>query len=171
VESRPAKPRSADAVEQIEGLVEHPAGPRLVPVDLVDDDDRPQAVLESLLRHEARLGHGAVHGIHQQQNAIHHREDPLDLAAEISVAGRVDDVDPEVPPGDGGVLRKDGYPALALQGVRIHHALLEILACIERAGLAQKLVYERGLAMIDVRDDGDVAKFLRHDMPLGNRPL
>src|SRR5882757_1251156 len=36
----------AEAVEEIERLVEHPARTGLVPIDLVDDDDRAQAVLE-----------------------------------------------------------------------------------------------------------------------------
>ena len=152
-------PRS---VEQIEGLVEDPARPRLVPVDLVDDDDGAQAVFERLLRDETRLRHGAVNGIHQQQHAVDHGEHALDLAAEIGVARRVDDVDPEVAPGDRGVLRENGDAALALEGIRVHDALLQILAGIERAGLAEELIDERGLAMIDVRDDGDVAKFLRH---------
>jgi len=43
---------------------------------------------------------------------------------------------------------------------------LQILARIERAGLTQQLIDERGLAMIDVRDDGDVAKFLSHSEAL-----
>jgi CheY-like chemotaxis protein len=178
VESRPAKPRKcrgvhhreiqllvggAEAVEQIEGLVEHPARTRLVAIDLVDDDDRTQAVLERLLRDETGLRHGPVHRVHQQQHAVDHGEHALDLAAEVRVPRRVDDVDAIVAPGDGGVLGENGDATLALEHVRIHDALLQVLARIERAGLAQQLIHERGLAMIDVRDDGDVAKFLRHN--------
>jgi hypothetical protein len=48
-------------------------------------------------------------------------EDALDLAAEIGVAGRVDDVD-------------------------------------ARAGLLEKPVDEGGLPMVDMGDDGDIAK-------------
>ncbi len=32
-------------------------------------------------------------GVHQQQGAVGHLQDALDLAAEVGVAGRVDDVD------------------------------------------------------------------------------
>ena len=51
------------------------------------------AHLERLLEHEAGLRHGAFGGIDQQQHAVHHVHHALDLAAEIGVAGRVDDVD------------------------------------------------------------------------------
>ncbi len=148
----------AELVEQVERLVEHPVRARFVAVDLVDDHDRPQAVLERLLRHEARLRHRPVDGVDQQQHGVDHRQHALDLAAEVGVAGRVDDVDAVVAPLDRGVLRQDRDAALALQRVRIHDALGHDLARSERAGLLQELIDERGLAMIDVRDDGDVAK-------------
>jgi len=37
------------------------------------------------------------------------------------------------------------------------------------AGLAQQLVDQRGLAMVDVGDDGDVAKVLDHGRPGGKK--
>jgi hypothetical protein len=39
---------------------------------------------------------------------------------------------------------------------------LQILARVERPGLPQQLIDESGFAVIDVRDDGDIAKFLSH---------
>ncbi len=151
------------AIEQIEGLIQHPAWSGFVAIDLVDDDDGPQAVLEGLLRHEAGLRHRAVHRVNKQQHAIDHGQHALDFAAEVRVTRRVDDVDAIVAPGDRRVLGEDRDAALALQIIRIHDALLQVLARVERPGLTQQLIDERGLAMIDVRDDGDVAKFLSHD--------
>jgi hypothetical protein len=43
---------------------------------------------------------------------------------------------------------------------------LQILARVERPGLPQQLIHESGLAVIDVRDDGDIAKFLSHSEAL-----
>ena len=148
----------AEAVEQVEGLVEHPVRARLVAVDLVDHHDRPQAVREGLLRDEARLRHRAVHRVHQQQHRVHHRQHALDLAAEVGVPGRVDDVDAVAVPEDGGVLGEDGDAALALQRVRVHHALGRDLAGVERAGLPEQLVDQRGLAVVDMGDDRNVAQ-------------
>jgi hypothetical protein len=78
------------------------------------------------------------------------------------VARRVDDVDAVVVPDDRGVLREDRDPALLLDRVRVHHPLLEVLARIQRPRLAQQLVDERGLAVVDVGDDRDVAECLGH---------
>jgi hypothetical protein len=73
------------------------------------------------------------------------------------VAGGVDDVDLDVVPADAGVLGEDGDPPLALERVGVHHALLHDLVLAEGPALAEHLVHERGLAVIDVGDDGDVA--------------
>ncbi len=70
--------------------------------------------------------------------------------------GRVDDVDLGAVPADGGVLGEDRDAALALERVRVHHALLHDLIIAKRARLAEHLVHERRLAVIDVRDDSDV---------------
>ena len=57
----------------------------------------------------------------------------------------------------GGVLGQDGDAALALEVVVVHHPLGHLLVGAERAALPQQRVDERGLAVVDVRDDGDVA--------------
>ena len=58
---------------------------------------------------------------------------------------------------DRGVLRENGDAALALELVAVHRALGHALVRAECAALVQHRVDERGLAMIDVGDDGDVA--------------
>src|SRR5262249_25141425 len=55
-------------------------------------------------------------------------------------------------------LGENGDAALALQIVGVHRALGNPLVFAERAGLLQQAVDQRGLAMVDVGDDGDVAK-------------
>ena len=51
--------------------------------------------------------------------AVGHLEDALDLAAEVGVAGRVDDVDLDVAELEGDVLGQDGDAALAFQVVGV----------------------------------------------------
>ena len=58
---------------------------------------------------------------------------------------------------DGGVLGQDGDAALALEVVVVHRALGDPLVRAERAALVQQRVDQRGLAVVDVGDDGDVA--------------
>jgi purine nucleoside phosphorylase len=102
---------------------DHPVGARARPVDLVDHDDRVQAQRQRLARDEARLRHRAFDRIDQQQHAVDHRQHALDLAAEVGVSRRVDDVDARAAVLDCAVLGEDGDAALALDVVRVHHAL------------------------------------------------
>ena len=78
-----------------------------------------RSAVERLAQHEARLRHDALGGIDEQQGAVGHFQDALDLAAEIGVAGRVDDVDLGVAELQGDVLGQDGDAALALQIVGV----------------------------------------------------
>jgi hypothetical protein len=48
-------------------------------------------------------------------------------------------------------------PAFAFEVVRIHGALGHLLVLAEGAALLQQAIDQRGLAMVDVRDDRDVA--------------
>ena len=73
------------------------------------------------------------------------------------MAGRVHDVDQGLAVVDGGVLGQDGDAALALELVAVHGALGDALVGAEHAALAEHGVDQRGLAVIDVGDDGDVA--------------
>ena len=148
--------------EQIEHFIQHFAGARIRTVDLVDDDNRSQAQRQRLAADELGLRHRAFGSINQQNHAIDHRQDALHLAAEIGVARGVDDVDViRVPVGIGpfnaGALGEDGDPAFLFQVIGIHGAFGHALVVAESAGLAEQLVDQGGLAMVDVRDDRDVA--------------
>ena len=74
------------------------------------------------------------------------------------MAGRVDDVDLDAVIAHAGGLGQNGDAALALQFVGIHHALDIVLVFAEDAALIQHGVHQRGLAVIDVRNDGDIAR-------------
>ena len=144
--------------EQVVDLVQHFLRARVGTVDLVDHQDRRQLGLQRLAQHVARLRQRAFAGVHQQHDAVHHLQRALHLAAEIAVAGRVHDVDLDVVIEDGRVLGQNGDAALALQIVGVHHALDVRFVGAERAALVQHGVHQRGLAVVNVRDDGDVAK-------------
>ena len=144
--------------QKLEHLVVNLIRPGVGTVHLVDHDQRQQSEGECLAGHEAGLGHRSLGRVDQQQHAVHHAQNALHLAAEVGVPGRVDDVDLGAPPMDGGVLRKDGDAALPLQRIGVHDAVADDLAFAEHTGLPEHLVDKRGLAVIDVSDDGDVAE-------------
>ena len=113
--------------ERVEDLVQDFDGPGIGPVDLVDHDDRPDVAGERLAKHELGLRHRPFEGVDQDQRPIGHLERSLDLAAEIGVAGRIDDVDLDVAVFDGDVLGQDGDAALALEIVGVENALAQEL--------------------------------------------
>ena len=127
------------------------------PVDLVDGDDRAQPRLSAFDTTNLVCGSG-LGGVDQHDDTVDHVEDALDFAAEVGVARRVDDVDARALPHERGALGEDRDAALAFQIVGIHGALDDALVLAKRARLFQKLVDERRLAMVDVRDDRDVAE-------------
>ena len=112
---------------------------------------------ERLAEHVAGLRQRAFAGVDEQHDAIDDLEGALHFAAEIAVAGGVDDVDLDAVITHAGDLGEDGDAALALQVVGIHDAVDVLLVGAEDAALIEHGVDERGLAMIDVGDDGDVA--------------
>ena len=154
--------RRVERDEQFKHLVQNFFRVRVLAVNLVDDHDRLGAGFERLAQHEARLRLRAFGGIHHEQHAVNHVHDALDLAAEIRVAGRVHDVDVVILVFERGVLGADGDALFLLQIHRIHQAFLRRLVLVgaEGAGLFEQAIHERGLAVVNVRDDGDISNVL-----------
>ena len=165
----------AQVDQQAEDLLVDPVGPRVGAVHLVDDHQRGQPGSEGLGQYVAGLGHDTLGGIDEQQHAVGHLQYALHLAGEIRVPRGVNDVDvvtvaAAVNVVDRAVLGQDGDATLPLQGIGVHDAIPVQLAVVELAALAQQLVNQRGLAMIHVGDDGDVANtFALHDAPKGKK--
>jgi hypothetical protein len=142
--------------EEIEDLIVHAKRIRARTIDLVDHDDRRATERQRLTQHKARLRHRTVERIDDEQHTVDHAKNALDFAAKVGVPGRVDDVDLGSAPTDRGVLGENGDTALTLERVGIHYSFLNDLIISKRARLAEHLVHEGRLAVIDVRDDSDV---------------
>jgi hypothetical protein len=149
--------------DQIDPLVAPVGRARVGAVDLVDHDDRLEAQRKRLAGDELGLRHRAFRGVDEQDHAVDHAQDALDFTAEVGVAGGVDDVDVSrhpvgAGPFDRGALGENRDSAFFFEVVRIHRALFDALVVAEGARLAEELIDERGLAMIDVGDDRHVAR-------------
>ena len=79
-----------------------------------------------------------------------------DLVREVDVAGRVDQVELVALPGDADRLGLDRDAPFPLELHRVEH-LLAHLARRDRLGELEDAVGERRLAVVDVRDDREVA--------------
>ena len=118
------------------------------------------AQLQCLGQDEAGLGHGALCGVHQQNDAVDHLQDALHLAAEVGVARGIHNIDFYIAVLNGGILGGDGDTALPLQVVGVHHAVHHGLVLPVHAGLLEHLIHQSGLAMIDVGDNGNISQIL-----------
>ena len=152
----------AELVEEVEGLIDDPVGTGARTVDLVDDHDRLQTEGEGLAGHEARLRHRAFHGVDEEQNAVDHREDAFDFAAEVRVPRGVDDVDVGPHVFDRAVLGENRDPAFAFEVVGVHHTFGHLLIVTEGARALQKAVHHRGLAVVNVRNDCNISNGSSH---------
>ena len=131
-------------------------------IDFVDDGDDFQAVVDGDVAVGEGLRLDALGGIDHQQRAFAGGERAGDLVGEIDVAGGVDEIEliglailGQVHHADGVGL--DGDAALALQFHGVEDLLLAgHLAGAERAGDLQHTVGERGLAVVDMRDDREI---------------
>ena len=137
--------------QQLQALVDDLVHPLVGAVDLVYHHNHLVAQLQGLGQHKPCLGHGALGGVNQQDNAVDHLQDALHLAAEVGVARSVHNVDlhPAVLNG--------GNASLALQVTRVHYPVGDRLIFPVDAGLLEHFVHQGGLAVVHVGDDGDIS--------------
>src|SRR5690606_35206798 len=144
--------------EEVEYFVDNLFMTTIWTVDLVDRHDWTKTNLERLGHNKLCLRHWAFRGVDENNRAVHHRENTLNFAAEVGVAWGVNDVNTMALPLDRSCLRKNGDAAFLFDVVRIHHAFHYALVLAERAGLLQKFINQCRLAMVNVRDNRDVAE-------------
>ena len=135
-------------------------------VYLVDHHYDPVAQFQGLAENEAGLRHGALGGVHQQDDAVDHLQYALHLAAEVGVARGVYYIYLGIAVPDGGVLCHDGYATFPLQVVGVHDPLNHFLVLPVYAGLLEHFVHQGGLAVVNVGYYGYVSKLIHIKLSL-----
>ena len=131
-------------------------------VDLVDDRHHLETELGGRVAIGDALRLDALRGIHHQQRAVAGRQRARDLVGEVHVPGRIDEIElvalavPLRRVIKSDRLGLDGDAALAFELQRIEDLVLH-LAGFEAAADLDETVRQRGLAVIDVGDDREVA--------------
>jgi hypothetical protein len=135
-------------------------------VDLVDDDDRLDALTKSLTQDGLGLDADAFDGVDDDEGAVGDTQSGSDLGGEVDVAWGVDQVDEEVVlvDLDGDVLEilfvlqvcvqrngggLDGDASLLFIGTGIGEALLSSLGSRDDTGTLDERVGQSGLSMVD----------------------
>ena len=143
-------------------LVHDRLGVRRREVDLVEDRDEREALAHGEVDVGERLGLDALGRVDDEDRALARLQAVADLVGEVDVAGRVDQVEAVgqavvrlVVEAHGAGLDRDAL--LALQVHRVED-LARHLPRIDRVGHLQQPVGERGLPVIDVGDDAEVAQ-------------
>ena len=142
-------------------LADHALGIRRRQIDLVDDGQHLEPLLDGrvAVRHALRLD--ALPRVDDEQRTVARRERPRYLVGEVDVPRRVDEIDLIVEPVARAILQRDALrldrdAALALEVHRVEHLILHLARRKPSAQLNEP-IGERGLAVIDVRDDGEIA--------------
>jgi hypothetical protein len=142
-------------------LVDDALRVRRAQVDLVQHRQHFDALLDGGVAVGHRLRLDTLRGIDDQERAFAGGKRARHFVGEVDVAGRVDQVERvglAIACGvcQRGRLRLDGDAALALEIHRIEH-LLAHLAVRQSAAALDEAVGQRGLAVVDVGDDREVA--------------
>ena len=114
-----------------------------------------------------RLGLDALRRIDDEDRALAGLQAVADLVGEVDMAGRVDEVEAVGQAVPRRVLQADGPrldrdPLLALEVHRVED-LARHLARVDRVRHLEQPVGQRGLAVIDVRDDREIAQAVLGD--------
>ena len=130
-------------------------------IDLVDHRQKLEIVLEREIEVRDRLRLHSLRRIDHHQRPLAGHQGAPDLVGEVDVAGGVDEIELV----EGAVLRPiveahrvalDGDAALALDIHVVEHLVAEA-AFLHRPARLDQSIRERRLAVVDVRDDAEVA--------------
>ena len=116
--------------------------------------------LKRSLKNEASLRHRTFSRVNEKDNSVNHLKNTLNLAAEVSVAGGVDDVDLDVLVVNGGVLCEDGNSALLFKISRVHNSSYGFLIVSVNTALLEHLVNESGLTVVNVCNNCNISQIV-----------
>ena len=143
--------------EQIKDFVKRAIRFRIRLINFVQNHDWLEPKRECFRGYKFCLGHRTLCGVHEQNNTVNHRQDPLYLGAEVRVTGGVNDVDAQTVPFNRCRFGENRNAALTLQIVAIHGAFGHCLVLAESTGLFEKFVNKGRFAVVNVGDDRNIA--------------
>ncbi len=145
--------------EEFKDLIENLLGIGVFAIDLIKNNDGFGTDFEGFAENELGLGLRTLGGINDKEDAIDHAEDAFDFSTEIGVAWSIDNVNADIVIFEGGVFGFDSDTPFPLEVHGVHHAFGDDLVGTESTCLAEELIHESGLAVIDVGNDCNISEF------------
>jgi hypothetical protein len=145
--------------KELVDLVKNFFGTSVATVDLVENDNGGQPSGEGLRQHVSGLWERPFSGVDEEDDTVHHCQRPFYLATKIGMARGVDEIDVDPVPVHGGSLSKNRDSAFALLIVGVHDSVDDGGVVTKRTGGSEERIDESRLAMVDVGDKGNVAKW------------
>lgn len=129
-------------------------------IDLIEHRNNCEIMFHSHIEHRQRLRLNTLRGIHEQNGSFTRGEAAAHLVPKIRMPRSVDEIELHTRILHTHRLELDGNPPLALQihgiqQLRFHLTMLLGASQLDHA------VGKRGLAVIDVRDDAEIADIHR----------
>ena len=136
-------------------LAQQDLPPQGVEVHFIEEEEGGYPVPGEELPEGAAVALDAVRPADDEDGAVQHGKDPLRLGGEVHMAGGVQQLDPRVPGGEGGLLRIDGDAPLPLLDVGIQEGVPVVhpAQLADGAALVEQGLGEGGLASVHVGQD------------------
>ena len=112
------------------------------------------------------LWHRSFIGIHQQQHAVHHVQNPFYFAAKVSVPWCIQNVDLATIVNYGSIFCQDSNATFPFLIIGVHDTFLHHLIGTENPALFQHGVDQRGLTMVYVGNDGNITQIISNHISL-----
>ena len=142
---------------KIKRIVDNSLWTSAVTVNLVDNHHDRKACVDSVAQNKASLWHRALSCVNQQKRTVSHLQNTLYLAAEVSVARGINNVDFDALVLNRDVLCQNGNSALTLLIIGVQNSLLNLLVLAECIGCLKHLVNHGGFTVVNMGDDSNIS--------------
>ena len=147
----------AEVHHQIKRIVDNSLWTSAVAVNLVDNHHDRKTCVDSVAQNKASLWHRTLGCVNQQKRTVSHLQNTLYLAAEVSVARGVNNVDFDALVLNRDVLCQNSNSALTLLIIGVQNSLLNLLVLAECIGCLKHLVNHGGFTVVNVGDDSNIS--------------
>ena len=142
---------------KIKRIVDNSLWASAVAVNLIDNHHDRKTCVDSVAQNKASLWHRTLGCVNQKKRTVSHLQNTLYLAAEVSVARGINNVNLDALVLNRDILCQNSNSALTLLIVGVQDSLLNLLVLAECIGCLKHLVNHGGFTVVNVGDDSNIS--------------